>query len=262
MSVCTALLFSSSTSGTSGTLTKILSCIIPYPGRTPGATPHTPDSDTHAPASTHNTPPSVVAMASTWNICSNCLGEERTDGPKFKICTQCRTSRYCSLDCQRNHWKAHKPSCKLTGQAVRGDISAKRELEVKSKECSDEKMQRLHEAGQNFILQCCTQYSRPYIRDLCDIDSGCTTNALLEIGHKFKLSTPDRIICSQAQCTRSLDLLYSNSAPPTIFVACGCDTQSFHIITPLLCSGRCTRLVANEISNVPNTTILNFSFYK
>ena len=34
------------------------------------------------------------------------------------ICTQCMTARYCNSECQRTHWKQHKPECKKRDQSA------------------------------------------------------------------------------------------------------------------------------------------------
>jgi hypothetical protein len=31
---------------------------------------------------------------------------------KLKTCTACKSVKYCSRECQRAHWKVHKPACK------------------------------------------------------------------------------------------------------------------------------------------------------
>ncbi|TFY83360.1 hypothetical protein EWM64_g646 [Hericium alpestre] len=41
--------------------------------------------------------------------CYVCRGKGK---PKLKACTGCRKVRYCSPDCQKQDWKAHKPKCK------------------------------------------------------------------------------------------------------------------------------------------------------
>lgn len=45
-------------------------------------------------------------MASETNAKCNTCGKEAG-----KICTQCRQVHYCSLECQRSDWKAHKKQC-------------------------------------------------------------------------------------------------------------------------------------------------------
>lgn len=40
--------------------------------------------------------------------CSNCEAEN----PKYR-CGNCKQVGYCSSDCQKTHWKEHKPECKM-----------------------------------------------------------------------------------------------------------------------------------------------------
>lgn len=41
--------------------------------------------------------------------CGNPACEEQSK--HFKKCSQCEEAVYCCEDCQRTHWKAHKPTC-------------------------------------------------------------------------------------------------------------------------------------------------------
>jgi hypothetical protein len=43
--------------------------------------------------------------------CTKC-GKHRSAGVKLLKCSGCRTTLYCSVDCQKAHWKTHKPDCK------------------------------------------------------------------------------------------------------------------------------------------------------
>ena len=42
--------------------------------------------------------------------CHQCLKK-----PGIHQCSQCKTGRYCSADCQKAHWKTHKEVCKEPG---------------------------------------------------------------------------------------------------------------------------------------------------
>ena len=42
--------------------------------------------------------------------CANCNKTE-FNVPNLKLCAKCRVTRYCSRDCQLEHWKAHKKVC-------------------------------------------------------------------------------------------------------------------------------------------------------
>lgn len=41
--------------------------------------------------------------------CSVCRGRGK---PKIKVCASCKKVRYCSAECQKGDWKAHKPKCR------------------------------------------------------------------------------------------------------------------------------------------------------
>eukprot|EP00435_Cladocopium_sp_Y103_P038701 s1834_g10.t1 len=41
-------------------------------------------------------------------LCAGCTGE----GPRPYQCGSCKSVRYCSPECQRGHWKAHKKKCR------------------------------------------------------------------------------------------------------------------------------------------------------
>jgi hypothetical protein len=45
-------------------------------------------------------------------MCANCYVLEKTLHDKLLKCGQCRLIKYCSRECQREHWKAHKKQCK------------------------------------------------------------------------------------------------------------------------------------------------------
>ncbi len=48
--------------------------------------------------------PECVARAGC--SAAGCVSEEASS-----VCSRCNTVRYCSRECQRGHWKAHKPAC-------------------------------------------------------------------------------------------------------------------------------------------------------
>jgi len=48
-----------------------------------------------------------------YRICDNCQTEE-TSAVKFRLCSGCMTTQYCSHDCQKLHWSEHKAICQHT----------------------------------------------------------------------------------------------------------------------------------------------------
>lgn len=52
---------------------------------------------------------SGMAMAHPTETCRKCHGPGK---PKLLACGKCKTAKYCSTECQRADWKAHKQTCK------------------------------------------------------------------------------------------------------------------------------------------------------
>jgi len=52
-------------------------------------------------------------MSTSGYPCANCQAEPGADAKPFAKCGKCRTQSYCSVDCQRAHWRAvHAQECK------------------------------------------------------------------------------------------------------------------------------------------------------
>jgi hypothetical protein len=52
--------------------------------------------------------------------CANC-GKAEVDEIKLKVCTACKLVKYCSVECQKNHRKQHKKTCKKRAAEIRDD---------------------------------------------------------------------------------------------------------------------------------------------
>eukprot|EP01119_Soliformovum_irregulare_P007634 TRINITY_DN20087_c0_g1_i1.p1 TRINITY_DN20087_c0_g1~~TRINITY_DN20087_c0_g1_i1.p1 ORF type:complete len:369 (-),score=58.21 TRINITY_DN20087_c0_g1_i1:65-1114(-) len=50
----------------------------------------------------------------SWNAPRKCLacGKDENSEKIMKICGHCRRARYCSVECQREHWTTHKSLCR------------------------------------------------------------------------------------------------------------------------------------------------------
>ena len=53
-------------------------------------------------------------------VCAYC-GKAEVDDIKLKKCTACLLVKYCSVDCQKNHWKQHKKACRVRVVEIRDD---------------------------------------------------------------------------------------------------------------------------------------------
>lgn len=54
----------------------------------------------------------LAELASTILGCGNCHAMKGPDGGQLLHCKRCRLQYYCSRQCQKQHWKLHKPDCK------------------------------------------------------------------------------------------------------------------------------------------------------
>ncbi|KAJ6500875.1 hypothetical protein C8R45DRAFT_82773 [Mycena sanguinolenta] len=60
--------------------------------------------------------------------CDNCHKTAKEVGKKLRVCSACSSApsvRYCSVECQRQHWKTHKVYCKkvTSGELLREAMS-------------------------------------------------------------------------------------------------------------------------------------------
>jgi hypothetical protein len=45
------------------------------------------------------------------NVCAGCGTDSAKDGQNLLVCSRCKDRKYCSLECQKLHWKVHKKLC-------------------------------------------------------------------------------------------------------------------------------------------------------
>ena len=56
----------------------------------------------------------MLVVKDDFRECHYCDKDFQRKGPYSKMCSGCKKVRYCSVDCQKSHWKLHRPFCKLT----------------------------------------------------------------------------------------------------------------------------------------------------
>jgi hypothetical protein len=79
-------------------------------GEPPGSASSAADSA--LPHATQHDDASVNAPASGWaGACHFCAKSEVQVADRLKRCDRCRSVAYCSVECQRSDWKAHKKEC-------------------------------------------------------------------------------------------------------------------------------------------------------
>ncbi|KAJ7447061.1 hypothetical protein B0H11DRAFT_2248486 [Mycena galericulata] len=69
-------------------------------------------------AANYHTPPAHSVRQRGYRMCDQCGAAESPSVSKFRLCGGCMTTQYCSPDCQRIHWPAHKVICQHTANQV------------------------------------------------------------------------------------------------------------------------------------------------
>lgn len=60
---------------------------------------------------------SMVGEARCGSCICNMCGKVADDGIKLKMCRACLNAWYCSVECQKAHWKKHKSICQAFGKS-------------------------------------------------------------------------------------------------------------------------------------------------
>ena len=53
--------------------------------------------------------------------CAGCGAVRKVDALPYKNCSACRAVCYCTRECQKKHWKAHKRECATLAAGADGD---------------------------------------------------------------------------------------------------------------------------------------------
>ena len=89
----------------------------------PTSTEHLRESFDSSPATEHpvrdgtKTKKNINEHKTLWVTVFKCFQCGKR-GHKLPKCTQCSQAYYCNADCQRKHWKTHKPACRASVAAL------------------------------------------------------------------------------------------------------------------------------------------------
>ena len=87
------------------------------------------------------------------------------DGIKLKKCTACYLVRYCSVKCQRDHWKQHKKECKKRAAELRNEILFKQPESNHWGDCPICCLPLPIDAQESVLMPCCCKR----VCDGCDV---------------------------------------------------------------------------------------------
>jgi ankyrin repeat protein len=77
------------------------------------------------------------------HLCVGCgrIGESegKEESADLKMCSRCRWVRYCSKECQKEHWPVHRPDCKPMNDR-RADEELRKEELKESQSCYKTKL--------------------------------------------------------------------------------------------------------------------------
>lgn len=151
--------------------------------------------------------------------CGHPEQRENPNNPLFKVCSGCRYVRYCSIECAKANWPAHRLYCK----AKQGDESAMEQLVKTGGVLSDSKERSPQKEPIKFEdCECLSEYGRNLLRKANDERGVCSyvlCDKLIVGPVQFSMYTEI--------CTKSDDYRNANAVP--------------HIFPTNYCSATCRR---------------------
>jgi len=112
--------------------------------------------------------------------CASC-GITAEVGAKLKTCSACKSVRYCSVDCQREHRSPHKQACKKRVAELRDEILFKQPESSHRGDCPICFLPLSLDYNDSTLMTCCS-------KTICD---GCEyANALRELKEFLDPSCP------------------------------------------------------------------------
>jgi hypothetical protein len=97
---------------------------------------------------------STAATATTTQAgaCAACGASSIPTDAAFKTCARCKAVQYCSKDCQRTHWPAHKASCAAAMEAGEAaERNAAELIEEEEHERAECRLRAEHAAAQKEV---------------------------------------------------------------------------------------------------------------
>ena len=90
-------------------------------------------------------------------FCANC-GTAGSDDIKLKKCTACDLVKYCSVKCQRDHWKQHKKECKKRAAELEDEILFKQPESSYLGDCPICCLPVPIDLSKSIMYACCSKY--------------------------------------------------------------------------------------------------------
>ena len=90
-------------------------------------------------------------------MCCACCGIAEGDDIKLKTCTACKSARYCSVKCQKDHRRKHKKQCRKRAAELRQDILFKQPESSHLGDCPICCLPLSFEGKYSTMMACCSK---------------------------------------------------------------------------------------------------------
>jgi hypothetical protein len=138
----------------------------------------------------------------TFVYCSSCSKELE----QVLQCSLCKNATYCSKECQKAHWKDHKPRCQLLRRSK--EVVPKREFRL---------LQQWRDLVRNKILPLCVAQAAKSKQEFCKQPTDFVVNLQVQFDYNFKTFLPtERPTTSARQSEHEVvfSTFASNPKPP------------------------------------------------
>jgi hypothetical protein len=90
-------------------------------------------------------------------MCCACCGIAEGDDIKLKTCTACKSARYCSVKCQKEHRPQHKGACKKRAAELRDELLFKQPESTHKGDCPICFLPLQIEGKYSTLMACCSK---------------------------------------------------------------------------------------------------------